>query len=89
MASLPPQLAGGMVLSRTAEEESARARVSLPYEHQGQGARYDPGTDFRQYLPPEAGGTAGGGRRLGHILYLRDSGSEADSDEDPDDDLDL
>lgn len=133
---------GGMRLSLTTEEEEARRRVQLPYEHQGkvgcgagsccpffvadngrvqqcmcavgrkmtptsppdacvlvmpmrclpQGAAYQTG-DWRDYLPPEAGGrgAAGGGsgRRLGHILYVRDSGSEHDSDEDPDDDLDL
>ena len=54
--------------------------------------------DFRDYLPPAAGGrataTAAGGpasnpNRLGHILYVRDSEGEADSDEDPDDDLDI
>ena len=50
-----------------------------------QGARYQTG-DFRQYLPPEAGGTAGS---LGRIMYVRDSESEPDSDEDPDEDLDI
>lgn len=83
-----------------------------------QAAAYKTG-DFRDYLPPEAGGRAaarpasaaggaaagaaggagagtgaGGGeigvrQGLGHILYVRDSGSEHDSDEDPDDDLDI
>ncbi len=91
--------------------------------HAMQGAAYQTG-DFRDYLPPEAGGrarpgsaagsragqpdpaalgtaaaaTAGGEgqqqqqqqQRLGHILYVRDSASEPeDSDEDPDDDLDI
>lgn len=60
-----------------------------------QGAAYQTG-DFRDYLPPEAGGRArppsagaarppsaaaapGEQQRLGHILYVRDSGSEHDS----------
>lgn len=29
------------------------------------------------------------GKRLGSILYIRDSDNDADSDEDPDDDLDI
>lgn len=82
------QMEGGMKLTLSREEEEARRKVQLPFEHQGEGAAYRTG-DFRDYLPPEAGGTLEGGRRLGHILYVRDSASEYDSDEDPDDDLDL
>jgi hypothetical protein len=50
--------------------------------------------DARQYLPPAAGGFGPGAEgqlgsgKLGHILYVRDSEEEHDSDEDPDDDLD-
>ncbi|GLC47409.1 hypothetical protein PLESTB_001960800 [Pleodorina starrii] len=35
------------------------------------------------------GGGGGGGGGLGHILYVRDSGSEADSDQELDEDLDI
>ncbi|GAB4818904.1 hypothetical protein N2152v2_005950 [Parachlorella kessleri] len=91
-AGLAAHVEGGMRLSLTQEEEEARRRVQLPYEHQGQSTAYQTG-DFRDYLPPAAGGhvTTGSGtaRKLGHILYVRDSASEHDSDEDPDDDLDL
>ncbi len=40
---------------------------------------------------PEAidGGASEGVVRLGHIHYVRDSEEEHDSDEDPDDDLDI
>ncbi|KAI3428675.1 hypothetical protein D9Q98_007498 [Chlorella vulgaris] len=117
-AALAQQLAGGMKLGLSAAELEAKQRVQLPFEHQGHAAAYKTG-DFRDYLPPEAGGRAaarpasaaggaaagaaggagagtgaGGGeigvrQGLGHILYVRDSGSEHDSDEDPDDDLDI
>lgn len=43
-------------------------------------------TDARQYLPKAAGGLSATG---GHVLYVRDSESELDSDEDPDDELDF
>ncbi|KAL4428190.1 hypothetical protein ABPG75_002279 [Micractinium tetrahymenae] len=124
--ALAQQLAGGMKLSLSREEEEARQRVQLPFEHQGQGAAYQTG-DWLDYLPPEAGGrsasrpgsAAGAAKpapaaaaagqqpagqqaaaqgqqqqgqqqgQLGRILYVRDSGSELDSDEDPDDDLDI
>ena len=36
-----------------------------------------------------SGGDPAGAGRLGHILYVRDSEEEHDSDEDPDDDLDI
>lgn len=114
--TLAEHLAGGMKLSLSKEEQEARQRVQLPFEHQGQGAAYQTG-DWLDYLPPEAGGratsrpgsAAGAARpapaaasqlaaqgqltqqqqQLGRILYVRDSGSELDSDEDPDDDLDI
>ncbi len=77
----------------------------LPYQHAGDrgalAAAYSAG-DHRAYLPPAAGGVGpaaggggggagGGGTRgsLGHILYVRDSEGEADSDEDLDQDLDI
>lgn len=75
------------------QERAAKEKVVLPYEHQGQSSIYQ-AADFREYLPPAAGGhgaAAGGSgeNRLGHILYVRDSDEEHDSDEDPDDDLDI
>lgn len=120
VSGLAQQLAGGMRLGLSRAEAEAKARVQLPFEHQGQSAAYQTG-DFRDYLPPEAGGrarpgsaagnrpaapgassmaVAAGGegqqqqqqpqQRLGRILYVRDSASEPeDSDEDPDDDLDI
>lgn len=90
-ASEPPTSAlHGMRLTRTQQEEEARQRVVLPYEHQGQSSAYSTG-DFLDYLPPAAGGHgAGGGQgKLGHIMYVRDSDNDADSDEDPDADLDI
>lgn len=80
-------LSGGMKLSLTPEEEEARRKVELPYEHKGQSSIYRT-EDYRDYLPSVAGGRSGGGG-LGHILYVRDSESDYDSDEDPDDDLDI
>ncbi|GLI68283.1 hypothetical protein VaNZ11_012643 [Volvox africanus] len=89
-----------MRLSLTEEERRAKQQVVLPYQHQGQkhrssalGAAYAAG-DHAGYLPPAAGGTgpAAGGRgqqSLGHILYVRDSASEADSDQELDEDLDI
>lgn len=46
----------------------------------------------QDYAAGAAAGAEGGGAevtRLGHILYTRDSEEEHDSDEDPDDDLDI
>jgi hypothetical protein len=63
--------------------------VRLPYAHQGGRPEHAAG-DARAYLPAAAGGfSAVEGSRLGHILYVRDSSDEHDSDEDPDDDLDI
>lgn len=80
----------GMKLTLTQEEQLARQAVVLPYEHQGAGQAYKTG-DFKDYLPQAAGGSGRGAGEgsLGHILYVRDSASEHDSDEDPDDDLDI
>ena len=76
--------------SASVQEQAARQSVVLPYEHQGAGQAYQTG-DFKDYLPKAAGGQGKGTGEgaLGHILYVRDSGSEHDSDEDPDDDLDI
>lgn len=73
-----------------AQEQAARQAVVLPYEHQGSGQAYQT-ADFKDYLPKAAGGQGKGTGQgsLGHILYVRDSASEHDSDEDPDDDLDI
>ena len=86
----PPEVQlGGMKLELTQEEIEAKTRVTLPFEHQGKSSLYKT-DDYRDYLPPEAGGHGPGGGKLGHILYVRDSDSEEpDSDEDPDDDLDI
>ena len=72
------------------QEQMARQAVVLPYEHQGSAQAYQTG-DFKDYLPKAAGGQGKGAGQgsLGHILYVRDSASEHDSDEDPDDDLDI
>lgn len=72
------------------QEQAARQAVVLPYEHQGVGQAYQTG-NFKDYLPKAAGGQGKGAGQdsLGHILYVRDSASEHDSDEDPDDDLDI
>lgn len=72
------------------QEREARQAIILPYEHQGAGRAYQ--TDnYRDYLPHAAGGHSKGSGtgELGHIMYIRDSESEYDSDEDPDDDLDI
>lgn len=85
-AELSRSMAGGMRLEVSETEASARRDVQLPYEHQGKGTLYS-SPDYRDYLPEAAGGNA---PRLGHILYVRESDSEEpDSDEDPDDDLDI
>eukprot|EP00201_Polytomella_parva_P000670 CAMPEP_0175079972 /NCGR_PEP_ID=MMETSP0052_2-20121109/25198_1 /TAXON_ID=51329 ORGANISM="Polytomella parva, Strain SAG 63-3" /NCGR_SAMPLE_ID=MMETSP0052_2 /ASSEMBLY_ACC=CAM_ASM_000194 /LENGTH=392 /DNA_ID=CAMNT_0016350519 /DNA_START=302 /DNA_END=1480 /DNA_ORIENTATION=+ len=89
-ATTPTLTAGGMRLGLQAKE-----KVVLPYQHTGEGRIYREAADFREYLPPAAGGhgaAAGGAgeNRLGHIMYMRDSDSDGcDSDEDPDDDLDI
>ena len=78
------------VLRRGVQEQAARQAVVLPYEHQGGGQAYQT-ADFKDYLPRAAGGQSKGAGEgaLGHILYVRDTASEHDSDEDPDDDLDI
>jgi len=87
VTSVLQQMQSNMKLELTEEEKRAKTSVVLPYEHQGHHDAYQT-NDYRDYLPPEAGGHAG---HLGHILYVRDSDSDGDfdSDEDPDDDLDI
>ena len=77
------------------EEASARAKVVLPFEHQGAGRHYEEG-NFLAYLPRDAGGarTESGAvnKGRGHIMYVRDSDSDAsapDSDEELDEDIDI
>ena len=84
------QLSISLIKKCGAQEQLARQAVVLPYEHQGAGQAYKTG-DFKDYLPQAAGGSGRGAGEgsLGHILYVRDSASEHDSDEDPDDDLDI
>lgn len=84
------QMGSNMKLELSEEEKKAKTSVVLPYEHQGHHGAYHT-NDYRDYLPPEAGGHGPSSGHLGHILYVRDSDSEGDfdSDEDPDDDLDI
>lgn len=85
-ASLPTQ----GYLGRCPQEKTARDKVALPWQHQGQQHGAD-AEHFLDYLPPAAGGRGKGAGHdgLGHILYVRDSDNDFDSDEDPDDDLDI
>ncbi|WIA16289.1 hypothetical protein OEZ85_012992 [Tetradesmus obliquus] len=91
---LAQKISSSMRLEVSEQERAARAAVQLPYVHQGASKTYT-AEDARQYLPPAAGGfgpgvdDGAGSGRLGHILYVRDSEEEHDSDEDPDDDLDI
>lgn len=85
----PHAMLSSMKLELSDQEMAAKTLVKLPYEHRGDGSRYQT-NDYRDYLPPEAGGHGLSDKKLGHILYVRDSDSEEpDSDEDPDDDLDI
>eukprot|EP01024_Parvocaulis_polyphysoides_P008562 TRINITY_DN12543_c2_g1_i1.p1 TRINITY_DN12543_c2_g1~~TRINITY_DN12543_c2_g1_i1.p1 ORF type:complete len:278 (+),score=54.15 TRINITY_DN12543_c2_g1_i1:119-835(+) len=84
---LMSSMEGGMKLSLSQKEASAKAQVVLPYEHGGAGSAFKT-HDFKDYLPEAAGGNVSQ-TKLGQIHYLRDSEGEFDSDEDPDDDLDI
>lgn len=88
--TLLTQMGSKMRLELSEEERKAKTNVILPYEHQGYHDAYHT-NDYRDYLPPEAGGRGPSSGPLGHILYVRESDSEGDfdSDEDPDDDLDI
>ncbi|XP_038876442.1 elongator complex protein 5 isoform X2 [Benincasa hispida] len=85
-------------LQLSEKERNDRARVVLPFEHQGNGEPiqiYDgrrslPETkdDETPLMTSEKGKDKGSGK--GEIVYFRDSDDEMpDSDEDPDDDLDI
>ncbi|KAI8101261.1 hypothetical protein M9435_001369 [Picochlorum sp. BPE23] len=81
---------GSMKLELSEQEQEAKTHVKLPYEHRGRASSLYDTDDYRDYLPPQAGGHGPSSGPLGHILYVRDSDSEEpDSDEDPDDDLDI
>ncbi|CAA6673208.1 unnamed protein product [Spirodela intermedia] len=85
--TLLPKLQFNLQLSE--KERMDREKVVLPFEHQGNGkaVRIYDGRRSTEELGPTGGG--GGGK--GEIHYVRDSDDEElpDSDEDPDDDLDI
>ncbi|PKI75631.1 hypothetical protein CRG98_004032 [Punica granatum] len=84
-------------LELSEKEQMDRASVVLPFEHQGNGKPiqiYDGRRSLADtrtntvHVPTEASEAAD--PRKGEIIYLRDSDDERpDSDEDPDDDLDI
>lgn len=85
-------------LQLSEKERNDRARVVLPFEHQGNGKPiqiYDgrrslteSKDDNTPLMTSEKGNDEGSGK--GEIVYFRDSDDEMpDSDEDPDDDLDI
>ncbi|KAK9813323.1 hypothetical protein WJX72_012524 [[Myrmecia] bisecta] len=65
-------------MASDAQDASMRARVTLPYEHHMLPAPADK-------VPAAGCGPSIG--RLGSVTYLRESDTDLDSDEDPDDDL--
>lgn len=91
-------------LSICAQEKKAKAAVVLPHLHQSAATTAN-SSDWKDYLPVAAGGRSAAFNHgeamdagnhdepthtLGHIHYVRDSDDEQhDSDEDPDDDLDI
>lgn len=80
-------------LQLTAKELEDRARVVLPFEHQGQGKElhiYDGRAETSALRFDNLSMSGEAISSSGEIHYLRDSDGEApDSDEDPDDDLDI
>ena len=93
---LAPKLAGGMRLALTQQESAARQSVLLPWEARQAGAQSQ--DDFAR--PAGLGSTAAETQVLssaganndsgyGQVFYERDSVTDPDSDEDPDDDLDI
>ncbi|KAL3680020.1 hypothetical protein R1sor_022976 [Riccia sorocarpa] len=91
-------------LELSEKEREDRANVILPFEHQGNGSEtkiYDgrerarlasslPAADKSSVHEATSKSDTPGGNVLGAIHYLRDSDDERpDSDEDPDDDLDI
>ncbi|XP_057784137.1 elongator complex protein 5 [Salvia miltiorrhiza] len=90
--SLVPKVQFNLQLSE--KERNDRAKVVLPFEHQGNGKNIQI-YDGRKSLDESKGYTEQIGvekeeGRRGEIIYFRDSDDEMpDSDEDPDDDLDI
>ncbi|XP_052184278.1 elongator complex protein 5 [Diospyros lotus] len=93
--SLVPKVQFNLQLSE--KERIERAKVVLPFEHQGTGRPIEI-YDGRQSLNDSRVETSSPVEKLqthkdpakGEIIYFRDSDDEmADSDEDPDDDLDI
>ena len=93
---LAPKLAGGMRLALTQQESVARQSVLLPWEARQAGAQSQ--DDFAR--PAGLGSMAAETQVLssaganndseyGQVFYERDSVTDPDSDEDPDDDLDI
>jgi hypothetical protein len=79
-------------LGVSAQESAARKEVVLPWEHSQAGCAsqedLQPAALPGQRAAPHGAGDARAGR--GFILYERDSDNEdVDSDEDPDDELDI
>lgn len=94
--SLLPKVQFNLQLSE--KEQIDRAKVVLPFEHQGNGKPiqiYDGRrslADSKNEAAPDATGVlqTNENSSKGEIIYLRDSDDERpDSDEDPDDDLDI
>ncbi|XP_062150593.1 elongator complex protein 5 isoform X1 [Alnus glutinosa] len=94
--SLLPKVQFSLQLSE--KEQIDRAKVVLPFEHQGNGKPieiYDGRrslADSKNEAAPVAAGVlqTNENSSKGEIIYLRDSDDERpDSDEDPDDDLDI
>ncbi|AES98633.1 putative elongator complex protein [Medicago truncatula] len=93
VAGLLPKVQFNLQLSE--KEQVDRAKVVLPFEHQGNGAPIQI-YDGRRSLEESSsdGAPLSKGKKedsdLGEIIYFRDSDDEMpDSDEDPDDDLDI
>ena len=93
---LAPKMAGGMRLALTQQESAARQSVLLPWEARQAGAQSQ--DDFAK--PAGLGSIAAetqtltstgayDGSGYGQVFYERDSVTDPDSDEDPDDDLDI
>ncbi|KAF5479906.1 hypothetical protein F2P56_000689 [Juglans regia] len=94
--SLLPKVQFNLQLSE--KEQNDRAKVVLPFEHQGNGKPiqiYDGRRSLEDSHNEETSVSTGILQTLensskGEIIYLRDSDDERpDSDEDPDDDLDI
>ncbi|XP_054810395.1 elongator complex protein 5 [Prosopis cineraria] len=93
ISALLPKVQFNLELSE--KERTDRANVVLPFEHQGNGRPiqiYDGRRSLEDYNI-EAKDTSSGKKGcsgMGEIIYYRDSDDEMpDSDEDPDDDLDI